>query len=110
MARSKQSKCCPPHVCSTAKSGGGDIDFAAVAKALGHPLRLEIVAILKKSKTCICGDIVDQLPIAQATVSQHLKVLKKAGIIRGKISGPSTCYCLEPATIKQFKKQVQTLL
>lgn len=83
--------------------------LAIMAKALGHPIRLKILAILKKRKSCICGEIVDELPVAQATASQHLKVLKGAGFIRGTISGPKICYCPEPAAIAQLKKLVQTL-
>ncbi len=79
-------------------------DFAKIAKALGHPIRLRIISILKNTNGCICGKLVDQLPISQATVSQHLKVLKNAKIIRGSISGPSMCYCLEPKTLENFKQ------
>lgn len=84
-------------------------DLAAMAKALGHPLRLKIFAILRKTKGCICGALVARLPIAQATVSQHLKVLKEAGLIRGTISGPAVCYCLDPATLKRLKQLVRQL-
>lgn len=80
-----------------------------LAKALAHPIRLQILAMLKAKKSCICGEIVDELPLAQATVSQHLKVLKEAGFIRGTISGPKTCYCLEPLAIKQLKQLVKDL-
>ncbi len=79
-------------------------DFTArLAKALAHPIRLQILEILKSKKTCICGEIVDELPLAQATVSQHLKVLKDVGLICGTISGPATCYCIDPAVMKEFK-------
>ena len=69
--------------------------LADLAKALGHPARLEIVRILAARDGCVCGDIVDRLPLAQATVSQHLKELKRVGLVTGTISGPRTCYCLD---------------
>lgn len=76
--------------------------LANIAKALGHPARLAIVEYLLSQKECICGDIVSELPLAQATVSQHLKELKTAGIIKGNIEGNSICYCLNEETIADF--------
>ena len=70
------------------------VDLANVAKALGHPGRLEILRILA-GQACICGDIVERMPLSQSTVSQHLKELKKVGLIRGEIEGPRICYCLD---------------
>lgn len=66
------------------------------AKALAHPARIAILHFLMQRSSCVCGDIVDELPLAQATVSQHLKALKEAGIIQGEISGTSVCYCISP--------------
>jgi DNA-binding transcriptional ArsR family regulator len=77
-------------------------ELAVLAKALGHPARLAIVEYLLKQKECVCGDIVSELPLAQATVSQHLKELKSAGIIKGNIEGNSICYCLNEETIAEF--------
>jgi DNA-binding transcriptional ArsR family regulator len=71
------------------------LDLATLAKALGHPARIAILQFLIKSKSCICGDIVDELPLSQSTVSQHLKELKNAGLIKGNIDGPSVCYCID---------------
>jgi DNA-binding transcriptional ArsR family regulator len=68
---------------------------AALAKAIGHPARVAILELLISRDNCICNDIVDELPLAQATVSQHLKELKHAGIIKGTISGKSICYCID---------------
>lgn len=68
--------------------------LAAWAKALAHPARIAILQYLMTQTSCVCGDIVDELPLAQATVSQHLKALKEAGIIQGEISGTSVCYCI----------------
>ena len=69
--------------------------IAILAKALGHPARIAIIEYLMKVDTCICGDIVDKLPLAQPTVSQHLKELKNAGLIKGSIEGNSICYCID---------------
>lgn len=72
--------------------------LAAYTKALGHPARIAILQHLLATQQCICGDLVDVLPLAQATISQHLKELKNAGIIQGNISGTSVCYCINPDT------------
>lgn len=72
--------------------------IAVIAKALGHPARVAIIEYLLKVNTCICGDIVNELPLAQPTVSQHLKELKNAGLIKGSIEGTSICYCIDETT------------
>lgn len=72
-----------------------DIKLAKYAKALSHPARVAILNLLIQKQTCICGDIVEELPLAQSTVSQHLKVLKEAGLIRGEIEGSTVCYCID---------------
>jgi DNA-binding transcriptional ArsR family regulator len=77
---------------------------AEIAKALGHPARIAILNLLSERNTCICGDITDVLPLAQSTVSQHLKALKKAGLIKGEVEGVRTCYCLDPAGIEALNK------
>lgn len=73
-----------------------DVTTARMLKALSHPARIAIVRLLASRASCICGDIVDELPLAQATVSQHLRELKEACIVQGTISGPKVCYCLNP--------------
>ena len=73
------------------------------AKALGHPARLEILRVLAARDTCVCGEIVGELPLAQATVSQHLKALKAAGLIKGEIDGPRVCYCLDRDAISALR-------
>jgi ArsR family transcriptional regulator len=78
-------------------------------KALGNPVRMQIVRFLSEHPQCITGDIVDMLPLAQATVSQHLKVLREAGIICGTIEGPAVCYCLDCENVTWFKRQVGDL-
>ena len=74
---------------------------AALAKALAHPVRIRILEILAGRRTCVCGGLVGQLPLAQSTVSQHRKELRDAGLIRGTIDGPRTCYCLDPRTVAE---------
>jgi DNA-binding transcriptional ArsR family regulator len=69
--------------------------LAVLAKALGHPARIAILQFLIRTKGCVCGDIVEQLPLSQSTVSQHLKELKSAGLVKGDIEGPSVCYCID---------------
>lgn len=72
-----------------------EMNLAKYAKALAHPARIAILNLLIKKQACICGDIVDELPISQSTVSQHLKELKDAGLIKGEIDGVSVCYCID---------------
>ncbi len=86
-----------------------DQELAALCKAVAHPARVQILRLLARREACICGDIVDELPLAQSTVSQHLKVLKEAGLIRGEIDGPRVCYCVEPRTMRRLKALVGSL-
>lgn len=78
-------------------------EVAALAKAIGHPARVAILELLISRDNCICNDIVDELPLAQATVSQHLKELKHAGIIKGTITGKSICYCIDSLHLKTLQ-------
>ena len=80
-----------------------------LSKALGHPTRVAILKFLSRCGGCICGDIVDHLPFAQATVSQHLKVLKDAGLLQGEIDGPRVCYWPEPQAIARLKALLEEL-
>ncbi len=86
-----------------------DTSLAQLAQALAHPARVSIVRLLQERQTCLCGDIVEVLPLAQSTVSQHLKVLKEAGWIRGEVDGPRVCYCLNLLTLEKFKSLTQSL-
>lgn len=83
--------------------------LAEMMKALGHPARMQIIRYLTEHPQCITGDIVDVLPLAQATVSQHLKVLRDAGLICGTIEGTATCYCLCSESVEWFKAQIGSL-
>lgn len=78
-------------------------ELAILAKALGHPARIAIMEYLIKVDSCICGDIVNVLPLAQPTVSQHLKELKNAGLIKGSIEGTSICYCIDEKGLNRIK-------
>ena len=102
--------CCPPAPAEAdlrpIEGDLADDDLAALAKALGHPARVKILRLLIRKNACICGDIVDELPLAQSTVSQHLKVLKDAGLIRGDVDGPRVCYCIEPRALRRLKALV----
>lgn len=73
-----------------------EIRIAELGKALSHPARVAIIKLLAKRQACICGDIVEELPLSQSTVSQHLKELKNAGLIDGEVDGPRVCYCIDP--------------
>ncbi len=73
-----------------------EVKAVGMLRALSNPVRFRIVQLLASRNTCVCGELVDELPLAQSTVSEHLKVLKDAGVVQGTLEGPSTCYCLDP--------------
>jgi DNA-binding transcriptional ArsR family regulator len=83
--------------------------IAAYAKALSHPARIAILQLLIKKQACICGDIVDELPLSQSTVSQHLKELKTAGLIKGEIEGKKVCYCIDEKEWETAQLYIQQL-
>jgi ArsR family transcriptional regulator len=86
------------------------VRVARLCKALGHPARVAIVRYLAaRPGTCTCGEIVDQLPLAQSTVSQHLRVLKDAGLIVGDVEPPRVCYCLDPRGLDELKRAIAAL-
>jgi ArsR family transcriptional regulator len=80
--------------------------LAKMLKALGNPVRFQIVEFLAANPVCVTNEIVKNTPLAQSTVSQHLKVLREAGLIQGEIEGPATCYCLDPQGIRWLKEQI----
>ncbi len=87
-----------------------DTELGLLAKALGHPARVKIMRVLLARDSCCCGEIVEQVPLAQATVSQHLKVLKDAGLIQGEIDGPRTCYCANRHRLGRLHELIGELL
>jgi DNA-binding transcriptional ArsR family regulator len=99
-------ECCPPGEMGRtlpSDEAAADARLAQLAKALGHPARVAILRLLLKRRTCVCGEIVDVLPLAQSTVSQHLRQLKEAGLIRGEVDGPRVCYCVDEGAIAQLE-------
>ena len=81
--------------------------LARMLRALGNPIRFQIIMTLAEQQTCITNEIVETTPLAQSTVSQHLKVLSEAGLIHGEVEGPATCYCLDPENIRWLKEQIE---
>ena len=86
-----------------------DNKIAKYAKALAHPARIAILQVLIKKQACMCGDIVDELPLSQSTVSQHLKELKESGLIKGDIEGAKVCYCIDEKEWENAKLYLNTL-
>ena len=105
--------CCPsaaaPADLRPIEGDDADEELALLSKAVGHPARVKIVRLLVRNDGCICGDIVEELPLSQSTVSQHLKELKDAGLITGDISGKKICYCIDAQAWKQAQQLLQVL-
>jgi len=87
-----------------------ELQIAKFAKALSHPARAAIIRLLLQKQSCVCGDIVEDLPIAQSTVSQHLKELKQAGLIKGNIDGASICYCVDTEVLQTANQILNNVL
>lgn len=96
----------PPACCTLSIDGDEQARFVAMLKAAGNPVRFAILKFLVTHPGCITGDIVGHLPLAQSTVSQHLKVLKDAGLIRGEVDGPRVGYCVEPRALRRLRALV----
>ncbi len=109
MSEAISTPCCPPADPAPPVPTDEAEANARLAKALGHPARVAILRLLVRTEGCIVGDIVDELPLAQSTVSQHLKTLKEAGLIRGDVDGPRVCYCVEPGAVALLKTLVDSL-
>jgi ArsR family transcriptional regulator len=89
------------------KINSSDVRLARMLKALGNPIRFEIMEMLAARQTCLTYEIVQSTPLAQSTVSQHLKVLREAGLVRGEVDGPATCYCLDADGVRWLKEQIE---
>ena len=102
--------CCEP--VGDADGPGDVVDddrLACMAKALGHPARVRIVRLLAERQACVTGDLVAELPLAQSTISEHVRILREAGLIQGEITGPRTSYCLSRAGLAAFQAAVSSL-
>jgi len=86
-----------------------DDELAALAKAVAHPVRVQILRLLARKTTCVCGDIVIEITLAQSTVSEHLRILKNAGLVMGEVDGPRVCYCLNPTMLRRLKSLIKEL-
>ena len=107
MKKPPASECCPPDSIEAAAgplSGPqADADLAAFAKAMGHPVRIRILRMLAHKDAHKCSHIVDELPLAQSTVSEHLRILRKAGLVQANEKGPRVSYCIVPSALSRFK-------
>lgn len=106
--RKPRSACCDPAPVKLPPEESVET-LAELAWAVAHPARVRIVRLLVTRKACVCGEIVDQLPLAQSTVSQHLKILKQSGLIQGEVDGPKVCYCINPSKLKELKRLIASL-
>ena len=111
--KAKDESCCPVEAATPdlrpVEGPEAEADLAALAKALAHPARIRILRILTHRNTCICGDIVAEMDLAQSTVSQHLKILKEAGLIRGDVEGTKVCYCVDFQNLRRLRALVGSL-
>jgi len=107
--RPSNTKCCEGASPCVLPSDSSAEQFAALAWALAHPARVRIVRLLISRDACVCGEIVDEMPLAQSTVSQHLKILKQSGLVQGEVDGPKVCYCINPEKLTLLKSLVAAL-
>lgn len=107
MSKQKNQCECPP--AESKDPGPDDQALAALAWAVAHPIRVRILNLLLERDSCVCGELVELLPVAQSTVSQHLKIMKEAGLVQGEIDGPAVCYCVNTEGLKRLKELVGTL-
>lgn len=105
----RKPKCCGEEVTLSLPEDGSADQLAKLTWAIAHPARVRIVQLLLSRTSCVCGEIVDQMPLAQSTVSQHLKILKESGLVQGEIDGPRICYCINQKMLKQLKRLVANL-
>lgn len=101
-------KCCPPPP-PPGPVGDPDEELARLAKAVGHPARVRILRFLLEREECMAGAISDEIPLAQSTVSQHLKVLREAGLIHGQVDGVRICYCVDPHRVERLRELLGAL-
>jgi ArsR family transcriptional regulator len=108
MAKAKRTKACDSTPMKLNADPTAD-EFAKLAWAIAHPARVQILRLLIGRETCVCGEIVNCLPLAQSTVSQHLKILKESGLVQGEVDGPKVCYCVNSQQLERLKALVSGL-
>ncbi len=107
--KASPKKCCDESEKLVLPDVTGAEDLAKLCWAMAHPARVRIVRLLLSRTSCMCGEIVEVMPLAQSTVSQHLKILKETGLVQGEIDGPRVCYCINKASLAKLKKFVDDL-
>jgi ArsR family transcriptional regulator len=105
----KKKPCCEDTEPCTLPADKSAEQLASLAWAIAHPARVRIVRLLISRNSCVCGEIVDEMPLAQSTVSQHLKILKESGLVQGEVDGPKVCYCINPEKLAALKSLVASL-
>ena len=108
-AKIKNAKCCGASGRVPLPDVAWANDLAKFSWALAHPARVRIVRLLLRRSSCVCGEIVDEMSLAKSTVSQHLKILKEAGLVHGEIDGPRVCYCIDQRALAKLKRLVANL-
>lgn len=108
-SRKTKAACCDTSSVLLPAADASAERIAQLAWAVAHPARVRIVRLLLSRQSCVCGEIVDELPLAQSTVSQHLKILKESGLIQGEVDGPKVCYCINPEKLKELKALIAGL-
>ena len=109
------STCCPPEELTTAELSrpvdgpAADAELAAFAKAIAHPVRVRILRMLAKKEARMCSHIVDELPLAQSTVSEHLRILRSAGLVQANEKGPRVSYCIVPSALQRLKALLEAV-
>jgi len=107
--KAESRKCCTTNEKLALPDVAWAEDLAKLSWALAHPARVRIVRLLLNRTSCMCGEIVEEMPLAQSTVSQHLKILKETGLVQGEIDGPRVCYCINNNAMAKLKKLIASL-
>ena len=108
-SRRQQCQPCSESVADDDLEGNDDESLAKLAWAIAHPARVRLLRLLIDKSACVCGELVELMPLSQSTVSQHLKILKQAGVVQGEIDGPKVCYCVNPEGLTRLKNLVAGL-
>ncbi len=107
--KAEDKKCCSTNEKTSLPDVAWAEDLAKLTWAIAHPARVRIVRLLISRTSCMCGEIVEEMPLAQSTVSQHLKILKETGLVEGEVDGPRVCYCINKKALSKLKKLIADL-